>query len=406
MMKATKERSMNQLSLAAAAESFGLCDLGQEFYDGSEAMRLAIAERCLADIAASDSEEAAIFRATHGLDRPLEIPHELRPHGLEPPAEPPVVVFCYRARSAGNFIGLGVSAGMNALTMRDAGYPADALAVDPDTIFPQSVRLVVLEGNALDFEQIGPLAAANSHAQFVWRCHSNIAFLQVEPTTIATMRAVIELSNVRLSGNHWRFTEWASEAWGRDVLYLPNIYRLPPERERPPRVAPLRLGSFGALRLQKHQAVNAAAAILVARRLGCFAELFVNTDATSGGSSVCRSIEEMTKDTPVTVVKVPWQAAPDFRETVATMALCFQLSASETFSSVTADAAAAGVPTVVGEAIDWAPFDWQAPIDDPLAAAEVGLRLLKDETAGGRGREALQQHCRQALRVWTELIGC
>jgi hypothetical protein len=86
------------------------------------------------------------------------------------------------------------------------------------------------------------------------------------------------------------------------------------------------------------------------------------------------------------------------------MDLCFQLSSSETFNYVTADAAASGVPSVVGEALDWPPPDWLAPIDDPRAAARAALRLLGDRAAGERGRAALEHHCREALAQWLGVL--
>ncbi len=154
------------------------------------------------------------------------------------------------------------------------------------------------------------------------------------------------------------------------------------------------------MRLQKHHTVAAAAAVLVAKRTGRPVEFHVNADTrTSGGASVLSAVKQITKGN-ATFVEVPWQTADGFRKLIGTMDLCFQLSASETFNLVTADAAAAGVPTVCGEAIDWVPADWHAPVDDPIGAADVAMRVLADGSAGRRGQDALTTHAAAAVAEW------
>ncbi len=58
---------------------------------------------------------------------------------------------------------------------------------------------------------------------------------------------------------------------------------------------------------------------------------------------------------------------------------------------VTADGVAEGVASVVSEAIDWAPNDWKADVDDVLDISRVGRRLLCDSAAVDDGLRALQQ---------------
>ncbi len=51
---------------------------------------------------------------------------------------------------------------------------------------------------------------------------------------------------------------------------------------------------------------------------------------------------------------------------------------------VTADGIAEGVPSVVSEAIDWAPRSWKAPVDDANAMARIGRKLLQPLCRGQR----------------------
>ena len=80
-----------------------------------------------------------------------------------------------------------------------------------------------------------------------------------------------------------------------------------------------------------------------------------------------------------------WQSWPKFRKTVAHMHLLLQPSYTESFNMVTADGVAEGVPSVVSEAIDWAPEDWKADVDDVLDIARTGRKLLFDPRAAHDG---------------------
>jgi len=324
------------------------------------------------------------------------------------------VLSVYRKTGSDVSIGLGVNAQLSAAALCESGITCQAIAVASMEELAQRLstedpaEAVVLEGLWCNVDKLAGLAAENYRTTFIVRCHSQIAFLQIEPEGIGKMREIAASphENLRLAGNSRRFTDWATQAWKRPCLYLPNLYKLPERSKWKPRSDVVRLASFGAMRIQKHHSVAAAAAVLVAKRLGRPVEFYVNEDnRTPGGPSPLRAVENIVAGQElVTLQKVKWQAADDFRKLIATIDVCFQLSASETFNIVTADAAAAGVPSVVGPAIDWVPRDWVASIDDPAEAAEAAWRLLNDDTAGERGRAALEAYCVAAMEQWREVL--
>lgn len=416
--------------LALMAEFAGLAHLDRAFYDASATARDRIGQQIASTIrtraARGDGAAAAFLRKhRHLADVALAAPEveaaAVRPHGIRPSIRPPVVLSIYKSPpNPAASIGLGVNAALTVATLRKQGIPADVIGCAHPAVVEREIaaraktlRLVVIESIAWPGPEIvAGWADRHPGTLFVLRCHSQVAFLQIEPTTIAAMRRAVNLSlardNFRLAGNSPRFTEWAAEAWGAPVVTLPNLYPILPLAERPPRdeEGPLRLATFGAMRIQKHHTVATAAAVIVAQRLGREVELHVNGDSEKrGGSTLLEAVRAMIADVPgVQLVEVPWQTAPQFRETVAGMDLCFQLSATETFNLVTADAAAAEVPSVVGESIEWTPRDWCAPVDDPRVAAEVAIRLLADPTAGPRGRAALQAAVKESLAIWRAVI--
>jgi hypothetical protein len=71
---------------------------------------------------------------------------------------------------------------------------------------------------------------------------------------------------------------------------------------------------------------------------------------------------------------------------------------------VTADGVAEGVPSVVSSAIDWAPEDWKANVDDVLDIARVGRRLLFDERAVEEGRTALVSYIADGLNAYRHYL--
>jgi hypothetical protein len=86
------------------------------------------------------------------------------------------------------------------------------------------------------------------------------------------------------------------------------------------------------------------------------------------------------------------------------MHLLLQPSYTESFNVVTADGAAEGVPSVVSHAIEWAPRNWKAQVDDAGHIARVGVRLLRSRWAASLGFAALTRHNRRAMRMWQGFI--
>lgn len=72
---------------------------------------------------------------------------------------------------------------------------------------------------------------------------------------------------------------------------------------------------------------------------------------------------------------------------------------------VTADGVAEGVASVVSEAIDWAPEDWKADVDDVPQIARVGRKLLLDSHGALEGYQALQSYVADGLRSYRHYFG-
>lgn len=303
--------------------------------------------------------------------------------------------------------GLGVNAIHTAAVLPSAvAVAAGSVAEVARRIGPRT-RLVVLQAIWYRPGEMIPVALRLPHVTFLVRIHSNLSFLAVEPEQLRLLLEIARLAptNVRIACVSGRLARWLRDGLDVTALHLPNLYDLPPAPA--PRALeddrPLRLGAFGALRLQKHHAVAAGAAAMVARRLGRPVELHINADR--GDGSILSLLRTIAGAAPgLTLVEHGWRPHQEFAAMAGTMDLGLQPSASETFNYVTADLAARSVSSVVGEAIEWMPWSCRAPVDDPAAVAETALRLLADPSAGARARQALEDQQAAAKLAWNDAI--
>jgi glycosyltransferase involved in cell wall biosynthesis len=349
-----------------------------------------------------------------------------RPHHLRPCIETARVALVYRdfAGTGVSHVGLGITAAYTAKTLRRHGIWAEVWPTQSAKKLVERLRHtharadergevrpshVVLSAPWVPTEELAAMAAEFPEVAFVVVSHSSVGFLAADPHAIRLLRETVDLQlathNVFVGGNSRKFTNWASEAWGVNAVWLPNLYSLAesPSRHRPWSGTSLRLGLFGANRPLKNFLSGAAAAVELAARLKLPTELFVSSGRAEGGNF--RALDEMTEDiTNLRVVQTGWLSWPRFRRLLRTIDLVFQVSYTETFNVVTADAIAEGVPVVASDAIDWVPRWWQARADEPRDITRVAERLLRDPHAAHHGREALEAYVEQGLATWRRFL--
>lgn len=272
---------------------------------------------------------------------------------------------------------------------------------------------VIVSAPWIPSPELQSLAIDFPDTQFSVCCHSNVGFLQADRNGVKLVREMMELeagtANVHLAGNSRRFCDWVRFAFGAPCAYLPNLYYLndaPVPPHRPFTGGTLRIGVFGATRPLKNMMSAAGAALEIARSFRSPLELWVSAGRTEGGGEVVLgAVKEMLAGLPgVTLVLNGWQTWPQFRRTVGSMHLLMQPSYTESFNMVTADGCAEGVASVVSSAIDWAPEEWKADVDDTLAIARAGRRLLNDHMAVAEGRRALVNYVADGVRSYKQFI--
>ncbi len=329
------------------------------------------------------------------------------------------VVLAYKnfaANRAISHIGLGVTALNTAKSLRAAGIPTDVWPIMNAAELRTRLKAtpaehVVISAPWIPTAEIAHLCSEFTNTRFAVTCHSNLGFLQADPSAMRMLREGLELRrsswNFRMAANCERLTEWVHAAYGTPCAWIPNLYYL--ENEQPKRErysgGTLRIGAFGATRVLKNLMTSAGAALRIAASRRADLEFWISAGRTEGGASVLNAVREMLNGLPhVKLVENNWQAWPQFRQTVRHMHLLMQPSYTESFNVVTADGVAEGVASVVSDAIEWAPRSWKAPVDDANAVARVGRKLLESRWAPAQGLAALKAYNKRAMQAWRDFL--
>lgn len=330
------------------------------------------------------------------------------------------VILAYKNFAANkhiSHIGLGVSAMNTSKVLRKHGIAAEVWPIVhahdlADRLAVQPASHVIVSAPWIPSAEFQRLSTLFSTTQFAVNCHSNVGFLQADSQGVRLVREAMELEmglfNFHLAGNSRRFCKWIRSAYAGPCAYLPNLYHLkqPARCFRPVHSGgTLRVGAFGATRPLKNFMSAAGAALEIARSLKVNLEFWISAGRNEGGHGTFRAVHAMLDGVPgVTLVENGWQCWPKFRQTVAHMHLLLQPSYTESFNMITADGIAEGVPSVVSEAIDWAPRHWKAMTDDVGDIARIGRHLLSDTHAAHDGYEALQHHNCEGLKAWMDYL--
>jgi hypothetical protein len=253
------------------------------------------------------------------------------------------VAICYRnyADFKGiSHIGLGVAALQNCRVLKEHGYLAEVWPItsaadlikrlDEDRAFLGNTRHVqvthvVISALWVETPEITTLLTRYPHIEFVVVSHSNIGFLQVEPSAIRRLRegGLMERSynNFHIAANSHKFVTWWLATYGTPMLHLPNMYstsNVEPSKRWTPG-GRLRIGCFCAMRPYKNIITAAAAALEIGVRLRASdLEFWISGGRMEAGGSqtIFNSIEALfTGVSRAKLVQNNWSSWPAFLKT-------------------------------------------------------------------------------------------
>jgi hypothetical protein len=276
---------------------------------------------------------------------------------------------------------------------------------------------VIIEAFWVVPEKFDVLTKLHPDVRWIVRNHSEVPFLANEGIAFGWIAGYLQrgieiMCNASRALADVRSVALAYGVSDRLVTYGPNFYptagtgfAMPPAGAES---GVVRIGCFGAIRPLKNTMSQAIAAIAAARALRWRLEFHINATRLEGnGDPILKNLRQMFEALPQhTLVEHDWLPHGPFTDLVRTMDLVMQVSFSETFNIVAADAVEAGVPVVVSSEVAWLGSYARAEPENIDSITQAVLRVLKGlddrQVRLHRQERDLVAYCRRTEAVWSE----
>jgi hypothetical protein len=285
--------------------------------------------------------------------------------------------------------------------------------------------VVIIEAYWVVPEKFEILSKIHPRVKWVIRNHSAMPFIGNEGQIIDWSLRYMDYPAVYVSCNDPRTNQefrnlvanykpdWSKDNVDAKIILLPNFY--PTEgannvkaykKSKPT----LDVACFGAIRPLKNQLIQAVAAIEYATKIGKTLNFHINGGRVEGaGAPVLCNLRKLFELQPVhNLVEHTWLPHDEFLALLSTMDLSMQVSYSETFNIVTADAVKQGIPVVVSSDINWVDAGYVA---DPNSSKDIigamKRALLESQFAwliGNLSLHGLQKHSQKSTKDWLEAL--
>jgi len=230
--------------------------------------------------------------------------------------------------------------------------------------------------------------------------YENVLSCSNDLRTDAEMRAIIAAYKPK----------WSNKKLNETVHYLPNYYPLDFTPHCPlPESNTLNISCFGALRPLKNHLMQAVAAIKLARKLGKKLRFHINgTRIEMKGEPIQRNLSKMFGLLPdYELVEHSWLAHDKFIALLRQMDLAMQVSFTETFNIVTADAVVNGVPVITSPDIVWIDSQFHADpnsSDQMVTVMERTLAMAKQNAHWQQNMFGLRVFDEASVKIWNKFI--
>lgn len=321
--------------------------------------------------------------------------------------------------------GLYNSARFMADMLCEAGIPTKLVHVhDGNDIHRELVAFeathIIIEAFWCPPYKFDDLRAVCPDVQFIVRNHSETPFLAQEGMAFQWSFEYLKRENVSLAPNsprmladtrflvHRAFPDWTHDQLHGRVPYLPNFYPVDGAKfERKRDDGYLDIGCFGAVRPLKNTITQAIAALIFARSLGRRLHFHINGGRVEmGGASALKNLQAIFDAEPnAELINHAWMPHDAFRSLVARMDLVTQVSFSETFNIVCADAVSQGVPIVCSEEVPWSVPASRADPTDARSIAAAMQRVWKRRCWWDPNKANLRRYSANSRAIWLKHFG-
>lgn len=266
------------------------------------------------------------------------------------------------------FSGLFNSARFVVEMLNDSYISANLVTVNDNNDIDREVtkykpKYVIIEAFWVVPEKFEILTKLHPNVKWIIRSHSDIPFMSSEGVSMEWTFKYLQYSNVYVAFNALHafrvFRDMAANLADR-IVYLPNYYPVSSiasnfDKENSEYID---ISCFGAIRPLKNQLTQAIAAITFADTINKKLRFHINsTRVEMQGDPVLKNLRNLFKySRNHELVEHGWEPHDKFLELVDSMDVCMQVSFTESFNIVAADAVAKNKPIVVSSSIKWLPF--------------------------------------------------
>jgi hypothetical protein len=336
--------------------------------------------------------------------------------------------------------GLSVSATQMAYALDELGIQNKLVQVIDNNCIDREVTQyrpthVIIEAFWVVPEKFDILRKLHPNVKWIVRNHSKSDFLSHEGGMVGWALDYVK-KGITLACNSPEATQdfkALAVSVGADpahVVYLPNYYRVQRPSFSPwmyvwkflrwigingtrpvAKDGVWNVGCFGAIRPLKNHLHQAMAAIKAAEHFGYKLKFHINANRVEGKAEpILNSVRQLFARHPQhELVELGWMNHDEFTKLVATMDLVMQVSNSETFNIVAADAVAHHVPVLVSDEIPWLDGEYDA---NPNSVIEMTVRLLHVWRGSGNSylqrdqRTQLANYAATSKALWYHFLVC
>jgi len=279
---------------------------------------------------------------------------------------------------------------------------------------------VFIEGLWVVPSKFPELMAIGRHKDVKWivRVHSEIPFLQSEGIAMEWIAEYLR-QGVYVAPNapraheqlKWLAQSMVSEAEAdRLVPYLPNCFPVDfseyPIKTKVADPEFIDIACFGAYRPLKNHLQQAFVALRYAESIGKKLRFHTNGRIDSAGQQPSKNVDQLIKAVPgAELIVHDWEDRETFLQSLQDIDLLLQVSISETFNIVGADAVLVGTPMLVSKEISWA----YPTYGDPQSVADClrKLQLIMSNKSFfiNGNRTGLTIYASASRRRWLSYLG-
>jgi glycosyltransferase involved in cell wall biosynthesis len=300
----------------------------------------------------------------------------------------------------------------------DSGFESKVVTVVDNNSIDREVHdykptHVFIEGYWVVPEKFDVLKKLHPTVNWIIRCHSELPFLSQEGVAIGWTfgylnRGVYVASNSpRMKHEFLTITDSIPNAKALLPL-LPNYYPTKDFTTRDVCVTGeyVDIACFGALRPMKNQLMQAAAAIEFAETHGKKLRFHVNSGRVEmHGQNTLKNLNALFENLPDhEIISHGWAGHEDFIELVKLMDFSMQVSFTETFNIVTADALSVGTPVITSSEVPFVYPVYASPTSSKNMVKQMGKVWKNRVQLNKESKRKLDHYDALSKMVWNSFV--